>query len=69
MLLGSGYLDRFVMFYFFFLKKAENNRLKKASQPKFCNIIFLLLLKIDSVGPEDQQINLVLPCILILGLF
>ena len=68
MLLGSGYLDRFVMFYFFFLKK-ENNRLKKASQPKFCNIIFLLLLKIDSVGPEDQQINLVLPCILILGLF
>ena len=69
MLLGSGYLDRFVMFYFFFLKKAENNRLKKASQSKFCNIIFLLLLKIDSVGPEDQQINLVLPCILILGLF
>ena len=28
---------------------------------KFCNIIFLFLLKIESVGPVDQQINLVSP--------
>ena len=31
MLLGVGYLYRFVMFYFFFLQKTENNRLKRAS--------------------------------------
>ena len=37
--------------YFFFFQKAENNRLKKkASWPKFCNTIFLFLLKIGSVG-------------------
>ena len=39
-------------------KKSENNRLQ-ASRPKFCNIIFLFWLKIESVGPVDQQINLV----------
>ena len=52
--------------YFFFFQKAENNRLKKkASWPKFCNTIFLFLLKIGSVGRSvghvDQQINLVSP--------
>ena len=48
------YLSSFVIF-----QKAENNRLKKASWPKFCNIIFLILLKIEPVGSVDQQINLV----------
>ena len=43
--LGFGYLYKFVMFYFFFFQKAENNRLKKASWSKFCNIIFIFLLK------------------------
>ena len=33
----------------------------KASWPKFCNITFLFLLKIGSVGPVDQQITLVRP--------
>ena len=42
--LGFGYLYKFVMFYFFFFQKAENNRLKKASWSKFCNIIFIFLL-------------------------
>ena len=57
MLLGFGYLYKFVMFYFFFFfQKAENNRLEK-----FCNIIFLFLLKIGLGGPVDQQINLVSP--------
>ena len=52
----------FAMFFFYiFLRKAENNRLKKASWPKFCNIIFSILLKIGSVGSVDQQINLVSP--------
>ena len=62
MLLGLGYLFKFVLFFFlfFFFQKAENNRLEKASWPKFCNIIFLFLIKIGSVGPVDQ-INLVLP--------
>ena len=61
MLLGLGYLFKFVLFFFlFFFQKAENNRLEKASWPKFCNIIFLFLFKIGSVGPVDQ-INLVLP--------
>ena len=27
--LGFGYFYKFVIFYFLFLKKAENNRLKK----------------------------------------
>ena len=62
MLLGFGYLYKFVMFYFllfcFFKKKIIG--LKK-NWPKFCNIIFLFLLKIDSVGLVDQQINLVSP--------
>ena len=62
MLLGFGYLYRFVMFYFFFFfQKAENNRLKKSYLTKICDIIFLFFIKIGSVGPVDQQINLVLP--------
>ena len=63
--LGFGCLYKFVMFYSsYFFQKAENNRLKKANWPNFvifCNIIFLFLHKIESVGPVDQQINLVLP--------
>ena len=64
MLLGFGYLYKFSMFYLFFVfffQKAENNILKKAIRPKFCSIAFLFLLKIGSVGPVDQQINLVSP--------
>ena len=59
MLLGFGYLNKcHVFFLFCFFQKAKNNKLKKASWPKFCNIV-LFLLKIRSVGPADQQINLV----------
>ena len=39
---GFDYLCEFVIlyfFFFFFFQKAENNRLKKASWLKFCNII------------------------------
>ena len=62
MLLGFSYLYNFVMFcFFFFFQKTENDRLKNDIWPKFCNIIFLILLKIGSVRPVDQQINLVLP--------
>ena len=58
MLLCFGYLYKLVMFYFlYFFQKEKNNRLKKASCSKFCNIIFLFLLKIRSVGPVDQHIN------------
>ena len=63
MLLGFGYLYKFVMFYFFFfffLKKQKID-LKKASWPKFCNIIFLFFLKMGQVGPVEKQINLVSP--------
>ena len=59
MLLGFGYLYKFMFCFFFFFQKAGNTRLKKASWPKFCNIIFLFLLKLGSVGPVDQQINLI----------
>ena len=52
MLFGFGYL-----YVCYILFKAENNRLKKASWPKFWNIFFLFLLKVGSV---DQQINFVL---------
>ena len=58
MLLGFAYLYKFVMFFFCFFQKAENNRLKKNSWPKFCNI-FLFLIKIGSVGLVDQQMPLV----------
>ena len=63
MLLGFGSLYKFVMFFFFKLlfQKAESNRTTKASWPKFCNIIFLFLLKLGSLGPVDQQINLISP--------
>ena len=47
------------MFYFLFFKKQKRIDLKKASWPKFCNTIFLFLLKIGSVGPVEQQINLI----------
>ena len=53
------------MFYFLFFSKTQKIiDWKKASSPKFCNIIFLFLLKIGSVGPVVQQINLVSPNIL-----
>ena len=64
MLLGFGYLFKFAKFYFsFFSQKAGNDRLKKSLLVKIlsCNITFLFLLKIGSVGPVDQQINLVWP--------
>ena len=49
------------MFYFLFLfQKAKNNRLKKASWSKFCNIS-LFLLKMGLVEHVDQQINLTSP--------
>ena len=48
-------LGFYVLFLsFFFISKSK----KKAGWPKFCNIIVLFLLKIGSVGPVDQQINL-----------
>ena len=50
-------------FISYFFQKAENNRFKKASRPKFCNINFLFLFKAGSVGPADQQMNLVSPYI------
>ena len=62
MLFGFDYLCKFIFYFSLFKKKnAENNRLKKASWPQFCNIIFLFLLQIGSVKPVDQQINLVSP--------
>ena len=44
MTLGFGYLYKFIMFYFdLFFQKAENDiYYKKASWPKFCNIIFFV---------------------------
>ena len=60
MLLGFSYLYKFVMFYFLFLQKAEDNKLKKSSWPKFCNIILLFLLKLGLFEHSDQHIDLVL---------
>ena len=57
----------FVMFYFFFLQKAKQKQkkttkkqIKKSQWPIFCNIIFLFLLKVGSIGPVDKQINFIL---------
>ena len=64
MLLGFSHFWKLVLFIisfcFSFFKK-QNIDFKKASWPEFCNIIFLFLLKIGSVGPVDQQINLASP--------
>ena len=55
------YLICYVLFLFFLCKKQKTVNLKKARGPKFCNIIFLFLHKIGSVGPVDPHINLVSP--------
>ena len=51
------------LFYFFFLKKAENNRFRKSQLAKIflIYVIFLPLLKVGLVGLVDQQINFALP--------
>ena len=49
------------MFYLFYFMSIYFNRIKKTRWTKFCNIVFLFLLKIGSVGPVDQQINLASP--------
>ena len=51
----------FLCFISFFFQKVKNNILKKASQPKFFNIIFLFLIKIVWIKPVGQQINLISP--------
>ena len=58
--------DKFFLFLvifisFFFKKKQKITGLKKPSWPKLCNITFLFLLKIGSVGSVNQQINLASP--------
>ena len=57
MVLGFGYLYNIVMFYFIFLQKAENNRLKKSQLAKICNIIFLFLLKVASAVLVDNKLS------------
>ena len=44
----------FVMFLFFFLQKEEINRSKRASWPKFCNIVFFVFQK-ECRSPEDLR--------------
>ena len=62
MLLGFGYyLYKFVIFYYFFFQKAENNISEKKLVGQSFGLLFLFLLKIGSAGPADQQINLDLP--------
>ena len=56
MLFGFGY-SNVCYVLLIFIQKAEKNRLKKSRWPKFCNIIFLFLLKVGSIG-SDQQITL-----------
>ena len=45
---------------FAFFQKAERNRLKK-KKPVGQNFVIFFCLSIGSVGPVDQQINLVSP--------
>ena len=40
----------FVMFYFFFLQKAENNRLNKSQLAKVCNITIIITIIISFVA-------------------
>ena len=48
-----------MFYFFFFIQKTENNIFLEKRWPTFYDIIFLFLLVIGSVGPVDQQINLV----------
>ena len=50
-----------VMFYFFFIQKAEIKRFKKIHLAKIMKYYFLFLLKVGLLGLLDQQINFVLP--------
>ena len=61
MLLGYGYLYKFLMLYFFifFFKKQKIIDKKKPVGQNFVISFFLFLLKIGLIGPVDQQINLV----------
>ena len=62
MIPGFGYLYKSVMFHFSFLfKKQKIIDLKKPVGQNFVISFFCFLLKIESVGPVDQEINLVLP--------
>ena len=62
MLLGLCYFYKSVMFYFLlFHKKQRIIDEIKPSWRKYCIINVLFLLKIGSVMPVDQQINLVSP--------
>ena len=58
MFLSFCYLYKFPMFFFFFFFCSKS--CFQTSRPKLCNIIFLFLHKIRSVGPVDQQIYLIL---------
>ena len=64
--LYDTYLHIFIIItiYVTWLRLFKNQKiidLKKPSWPKFCNTIFLFLLKVESSGPVKQQINSVLP--------
>ena len=48
-------------FLSFFFKKQKIRDYKKASKPKFCNIIFLIFLEVGSARSVDQQTNFVFP--------
>ena len=64
MLFGFGYLYKFVMFYFFFFLKKKQKIIdlkNPVGGQNFVISFFCFLLKIESVGPVDQEINLVLP--------
>ena len=65
MLLKFDYLYNLLCFLsLFFFKKQKTIDYKKASWPKFFNIIFFFFFAENrSVGPVDQQINLVSPYI------
>ena len=55
MLLGFGYLYKFVMFYFlFFFKKQKIIDYEEPVGQSSIVFFFLFLLKIGSVGPVDR---------------
>ena len=63
MLLGFGYLYKFVMFYLFIFFKKQKiiDFEKKTVGQKFVILFFCFRLKIGLVVPVDQQITLVSP--------
>ena len=57
MLLGFGYLYKFIFYYYYFFQKAENSRLKKKPVGQSFVIFFCFCLKQGRLGPQTNKLT------------